>query len=97
MRRAPAALTRLYVFKRGELVGEPLRVHREPCYVFGRDARLADIRTDHPSCSKEHAALVFRRTTKLNKETQLEENAVRPYIIDLGSANGTKVRVAWRA
>lgn len=30
------------------------------CYIFGRDRAVADIPTDHPSCSKQHAVLQFR-------------------------------------
>ena len=51
--------------------------------------QIADIKTEHPSCSKQHAALVFRSTTKIDKESQMEVAAVCPYIIDLGSSNGT--------
>jgi hypothetical protein len=29
-------------------------------YLFGRERRVADIPTDHPSCSKQHAVLQFR-------------------------------------
>ncbi|KAH0902075.1 hypothetical protein HID58_041578, partial [Brassica napus] len=50
--RKPNKGWRLYVFKDGE----PLRLillqlHRQSCYLFGREKRIADIRTDHPSCS----------------------------------------------
>lgn len=39
---------------------EPLYVHRQSCYLFGRERRVADIPTDHPSCSKQHAVLQYR-------------------------------------
>lgn len=39
---------------------EPLYVHRLSCYLFGRERRVADIPTDHPSCSKQHAVLQYR-------------------------------------
>ena len=57
--------------------------------LFGRDRRVADIPTDHASCSKQHAVLLFRRTL-----TPADEHGTprpRPYVIDLGSANGTKL------
>ncbi len=38
----------------------------------------------HPSVSKQHAVLQFRRTEKADGS-----NLVRPYIMDLGTVNGT--------
>ena len=49
---------------------------------------MADIPTDHPSCSLQHAVLQYRLTQKAEKDL---EPVVRPYIIDLGSTNGTFV------
>ena len=50
---------------------------------------MADIPLDHPSCSSQHAVLQFRLTSKTSagKTTKL----VRPYVMDLGSTNGTYV------
>lgn len=39
---------------------DPLPIHRQSCYLFGRERRVADVPTDHPSCSKQHAVLQFR-------------------------------------
>lgn len=39
---------------------EPLPIHRQSLYLFGRERRVADVPTDHPSCSKQHAVLQFR-------------------------------------
>ncbi|XP_020580513.1 FHA domain-containing protein DDL [Phalaenopsis equestris] len=79
---------RLYVFKAGEVLNEPLYVHRQSCYLFGRERRVADIATDHPSCSKQHAVLQYR---SVDKETAGEffSKQIRPYLMDLGSTNGT--------
>lgn len=44
----------------GDLVGEPLYIHRQSSYLFGRERRVADIPADHPSCSKQHAVLQYR-------------------------------------
>lgn len=43
--------------------------------------QLSDIVAAHESCSKQHAALQFREVN----------GAIRPYLIDVGSANGTFV------
>lgn len=89
--RIPDSRWRLYVFKGGELQGgEPLFVSRQSRYLFGRERRVADIPTDHPSCSKQHAVLQYRLTEKKDPDgLQMVSTAVRPYIMDLGSTNGT--------
>lgn len=51
---------------------------------------MADLPVDHPSCSKQHAALQFRYVEKRN-EFGDRHGRVRPYLIDLESANGTTV------
>lgn len=51
---------------------------------------MADYPIEHPSCSKQHAVLQFRYVEKKN-EFGDKEGGVRPYVIDLESANGTKV------
>ncbi|KAL6999334.1 hypothetical protein U1Q18_000494 [Sarracenia purpurea var. burkii] len=58
--RKPDIRWRLYVFKGGEVLNEPLYVHRQSSYLFGRERRVSDIPTDHPSCSKQHAVLQYR-------------------------------------
>ncbi|PKA62214.1 FHA domain-containing protein DDL [Apostasia shenzhenica] len=79
---------RLYVFKGGEVLNEPLYVHRQSCYLFGRERRVADIPTDHPSCSKQHSVLQYRCVEK-EQPDGLMSKQVRPYLMDLGSTNGT--------
>lgn len=86
--RKPDIRWRLYVFKGGEVLNEPLYVHRQTCYLFGRERRVADIPTDHPSCSKQHAVLQYRQVDKEQPDGMLAKE-VRPYIMDLGSTNGT--------
>ena len=34
----------LYCFKDGELQGDPLLIHRQSYYLFGRDRKVADVR-----------------------------------------------------
>ncbi|KAK8940624.1 FHA domain-containing protein DDL [Platanthera zijinensis] len=84
----PDVRWRLYVFKAGEVLNEPLYVHRQSCYLFGRERRVADIPTDHPSCSKQHAVLQYRSVEK-EQSDGLTKTQVRPYLMDLGSTNGT--------
>lgn len=86
--RKPDVRWRLYVFKNGEVLNEPLYVHRQSCYLFGRERRVADIPTDHPSCSKQHAVLQFRQVEK-EKPDGMMSKQTRPYLMDLGSTNKT--------
>ncbi|KAG0607325.1 hypothetical protein M758_8G019700 [Ceratodon purpureus] len=86
--RKPTTRWRLYVFKDGEPLNEPLYIHRQTCYLFGRERRVADVPTDHPSCSKQHAVIQYR-LTELEGPDGMMQNKVRPYIMDLGSTNGT--------
>nr|CAD1837480.1 unnamed protein product [Ananas comosus var. bracteatus] len=58
------------------------------CYLFGRERRIADIPTDHPSCSKQHAVLQYRLVEK-EQPDGLMSKQVRPYLMDLDSTNGT--------
>ncbi|XP_077243549.1 SMAD/FHA domain-containing protein isoform X2 [Tasmannia lanceolata] len=78
--RKPDVRWRLYVFKAGEVLNEPLYVHRQSCYLFGRERRVADIPTDHPSCSKQHAVIQFRLVEKEKPDGML---AKLPRIRDL--------------
>ncbi|XVF77563.1 hypothetical protein PTKIN_Ptkin14bG0055000 [Pterospermum kingtungense] len=86
--RKPSIRWRLYVFKAGEVLNEPLYIHRQSCYLFGRERRVADIPTDHPSCSKQHAVIQFRQVEKEQPDGTLSKE-VRPYVMDLGSTNKT--------
>ncbi|KAK6919377.1 Forkhead-associated (FHA) domain [Dillenia turbinata] len=86
--RKPDVRWRLYVFKAGEVLNEPLYIHRQSCYLFGRERRVADVPTDHPSCSKQHAVIQFRQVEKEQPDGMLAKQ-VRPYLMDLGSTNGT--------
>uniref|UniRef100_A0A2P2K8X5 FHA domain-containing protein n=1 Tax=Rhizophora mucronata TaxID=61149 RepID=A0A2P2K8X5_RHIMU len=86
--RKPDIRWRLYVFKGGEVLSEPLYIHRQSCYLFGRERRVADIPTDHPSCSKQHAVIQFRQVEKEQPDGMLSKE-VRPYLMDLGSTNKT--------
>ncbi|CAN6557928.1 unnamed protein product [Malus baccata var. baccata] len=86
--RKPTVRWRLYVFKGGEVLKDPLYIHRQSCYLFGRERRVADIPTDHPSCSKQHAVIQYRQVEKEQPDGMLTKE-VRPYLMDLGSTNKT--------
>ncbi|GAA5939625.1 hypothetical protein JCM3775_002070 [Rhodotorula graminis] len=90
--RKPVRNWRLYVFKGKEQV-ELFHVHRQSCYLFGRDRIVADIPVDHPSASKQHAVLQFRQVTERN-EFGDTKSLTKPFLIDLDSANGTMVNDA---
>ncbi|XP_066581319.1 smad nuclear-interacting protein 1 [Prorops nasuta] len=87
--RKPKRRWRLYPFK-GEKELPVLYVHRQSAYLLGRDRKVADIPLDHPSCSKQHAVLQYR-LVNFKKENGAEGRRIRPYLIDLESANGTFV------
>ncbi|VVA98988.1 unnamed protein product [Arabis nemorensis] len=88
--RKPSQRWRLYIFKDGEPLNEPLYLHRQSCYLFGRERRVADVPTDHPSCSKQHAVIQYREVEK-EKPDGMMGKEVRPYIMDLGSTNKTYI------
>ena len=87
--RKPKKHWRFYPFK-GDTALPVLHLHRQSAFLLGRDRRVADIPVDHPSCSKQHAALQFRLMDFTRADGRLGHR-VRPYVIDLGSANGTYV------
>ncbi|KAJ7095742.1 smad nuclear interacting protein 1 [Mycena belliarum] len=87
--RKPVLGWRLYVFKGSEQV-ELLHIHRQSAYLIGRDRLVADIAVDHPSCSKQHAVIQYRFVQQKD-EFGVSKGAVKPFIIDLESTNGTHV------
>lgn len=87
--RKPKKKWRLYVFKGNEEL-PILYIHRQSAYLLGRDRKVADIPLDHPSCSKQHAALQYR-LVNYTKADGSSGRRVQLYIMDLGSANGTFV------
>ncbi|KAF7157897.1 hypothetical protein CNMCM5623_002331 [Aspergillus felis] len=80
---------RLYVFK-GEDLLEVVELAERSCWLIGRERLVADFPLDHPSCSKQHAAIQFRYVEKRN-EFGDRIGKVKPYLIDLESANGSHV------
>lgn len=80
---------RMYVFKDSDVL-ETVELSSRSCWLFGREHSVADFPIDHPSCSKQHAVIQFRYIEKKNEYGD-RMGKVKPYIIDLESANGTKV------
>lgn len=87
--RKPRKRWRLYVFK-GEEELPHYQIHRQSAYLFGRERKIADIPVDHPSCSKQHAVFQYRMVS-FKKPDGRNAFAIKPYIIDLGSTNGTYI------
>ncbi|KAE8624333.1 hypothetical protein XENTR_v10005921 [Xenopus tropicalis] len=85
--RTPKKRWRLYPFKNDEAL-PVMYIHRQSAYLLGRQRRIADIPIDHPSCSKQHAVLQYRMV-QFTRANGTSGRRVRPYIIDLGSGNGT--------
>ncbi|KAN0083046.1 SMAD/FHA domain containing protein [Elaphomyces granulatus] len=80
---------RLYVFKGSDLL-EIVELGERSCWLVGREKLVVDFPIEHPSCSKQHAAVQFRYLEKRN-EFGDRQGRVRPYLIDLESANGSTV------
>lgn len=85
--RKPKRRWRLYPFK-GETSLQTLYIHRQSCYLIGRDRKICDLPIDHPSTSKQHAALQYR-LVPFKRDDGSTGKRIRPYVIDLESANGT--------
>lgn len=83
----PTKKWRFYVFKDQEVI-ETLHIHRQSSFLFGKDDRVADILIAHPSCSRQHAVVQFRRIDKKDESGRIVK-IVKPYIMDLGSGNKT--------
>ncbi|KAJ5953650.1 hypothetical protein N7454_000546 [Penicillium verhagenii] len=80
---------RLYVFK-GEDLLEMVELNERSCWLIGRERAVVDFPLDHPSCSKQHAALQFRYVEKRNEYGD-RIGKVKPYLLDLESSNGSTV------
>ncbi len=83
----PNSRWRFYVFK-DDAVVETLHLHRQSVYLAGRDTRVADIILAHPSCSKQHAVVQFRKVEKRLRDGSSAE-VILPYLMDLASVHHT--------
>lgn len=87
--RKPKHPWRLYEYKDAK-EQEMIVLGAQSAYLLGRDRTVVDIPLDHPSCSKQHAVIQFRQTIETN-EFGDQKKRIRPYLIDLESANGCEV------
>jgi smad nuclear-interacting protein 1 len=83
----PSQAWRMYVFKGSEIM-DTIELNQRSCWLFGREAAVVDFLVEHPSCSKQHGVVQFRYVEKRN-EFGDKTGKVKPYLLDLESANGT--------
>lgn len=78
---------KLFVFK-GQDIVDSIELSARSCWLIGRETTVVDLLAEHPSISKQHAVIQFRFTEKRNEYGD-KIGRVKPYLIDLESANGT--------
>ncbi|TEY40671.1 hypothetical protein BOTCAL_0428g00030 [Botryotinia calthae] len=78
---------KLFVFKGADII-ETIDLSSKSCWLVGRELAVVDLAAEHPSISKQHAVIQFKATEKMN-EFGDKIRKVKPYLIDLESANGT--------
>ncbi|KAI1161969.1 SMAD/FHA domain-containing protein [Nemania serpens] len=86
---SPKDQWRLFVFK-GEDIIDTIPLSHRSCWLVGRDMTVVDMAAEHPSVSKQHAVIQFRYIEKRNEYGD-KIGKVKPYLIDLESANGTSL------
>ncbi|KAI1429015.1 SMAD/FHA domain-containing protein [Xylaria sp. FL1777] len=84
---SPKDQWKLFVFK-GEDIIDTIPLSNRSCWLIGRDMAVVDMTAEHPSVSKQHAVIQFRYIEKHNEYGD-KLGKVKPYLIDLESANGT--------
>ncbi|RMZ97639.1 nuclear inhibitor of phosphatase 1 [Brachionus plicatilis] len=72
----PPAGLHLDVMKEGKMI-QKLMIDEKKCYFFGRNQESCDFVTDHASCSRVHAVLVWHK------------DLARSFLVDLNSTHGT--------
>ncbi|CAG8952526.1 hypothetical protein HYFRA_00009630 [Hymenoscyphus fraxineus] len=80
---------KLFVFKGADIL-ETIDLSRRSCWLVGREMTVVDMAAEHPSISKQHAVIQFRYIEKTNEYGD-RLGKVKPYLIDLESANGTSL------
>lgn len=84
---SPRDQWKLFVFKGKDIV-DTIDLSARSCWLVGRESAVVDLPAENPSISKQHAVIQFRYTEKRN-EFGDKIGRVKPYVIDLQSANGT--------
>ncbi|KAI1399176.1 SMAD/FHA domain-containing protein [Hypoxylon fuscum] len=84
---SPKDQWKLFVFK-GEDIVDTVPLSQRSCWLVGRELAVVDLPAEHPSISKQHAVIQFRHIEKRNEYGD-KIGKVKPYLIDLESANGT--------
>ncbi|KAH8668858.1 SMAD/FHA domain-containing protein, partial [Xylariales sp. PMI_506] len=84
---SPKDVWKLFVFK-GQDIIDTIELNHRTCWLIGRERSVIDILAEHPSISKQHAVIQFRYIEKRNEYGD-KIGKVKPYLIDLESANGT--------
>ncbi len=84
---SPKDQWKLFVFKGEDLI-DTIPLSNRSCWLVGRDMAVVDMVAEHPSVSKQHAVIQFRYIEKRNEYGD-KLGKVKPYLIDLESANGT--------
>ncbi|KAF5592075.1 PML1 subunit of the RES complex [Fusarium subglutinans] len=84
---SPRDVWKLFVFK-GQDIVDTIELSSRSCWLIGREMSVVDLPAEHPSISKQHAVIQFRYVEKRN-EFGDKIGKVKPYLIDLESANGT--------
>lgn len=77
----------MFVFKGDEIL-DTVPLSGRSCWLIGRETTVVDLVAEHPSISKQHAVIQFRYLEKRNEYGD-KIGKVKPYLIDLESANGT--------
>jgi smad nuclear-interacting protein 1 len=87
-RKPPAKdVWKLFVFKGSDIV-DTIELSLRTCWLVGRELAVVDMAAEHPSISSQHAVIQFRHVEKTNEYGD-KVGRVRPYLLDLDSANGT--------
>ncbi|KAF4443833.1 hypothetical protein F53441_11292 [Fusarium austroafricanum] len=84
---SPRDVWKLFIFK-GQDIIDTIELSARSCWLVGREISVVDLPAEHPSISKQHAVIQFRHVEKRN-EFGDKIGKVKPYLIDLESANGT--------
>ncbi|KAK6865248.1 SMAD/FHA domain-containing protein [Apiospora arundinis] len=84
---SPKDAWKLFVFKGADII-DTIELSHRSCWLVGRELAVVDMIAEHPSISKQHAVIQFRYQEKRNEYGD-KIGKVKPYLLDLESANGT--------